>query len=84
MKNREKKVIILDNLSSPIVYQAIIILKEDIHETEDSVPAEAERIVAGYFPPTKKSRPQKNLLFLLGGILVSSALLFTVLLTRFF
>lgn len=54
MKNKEKRVIILDKLSSPFVAQAIIILKEGAECAEEGIIAEAERIVEGYFPRRKK------------------------------
>lgn len=49
MRDITKKVVILDNLSSPYVREAIIILKDCALPSEKSVIAEAERIVNNYF-----------------------------------
>ena len=74
MKNKEKRVIILANLSSESIYQAIIILKEDaIYKPQDIV-AEAEKIVSGYFPKEAKKSPKKASK-LLWGVIFSSVFL---------
>ncbi len=78
MKNKEKKVIILDNISSPFIAQAIIILKEGAPEKDDGIIKEAERIVAGYFPQKKKSRTTKRQNLLAGGICLFAFLVLAV------
>ena len=77
MKNKEKKVIILENLQSPFISQAIIILKEGAECENTGIIEEAERIVGGYFknPPKKKNKA-----LLLGGIILASAIAFSVIL----
>ena len=60
MKNKEKKVIILDNLSSPFISQAIIILKENTTYEQNTILEEAEKIVADFFPKSKKNPTKKN------------------------
>ncbi len=77
MKNKEKRVIILDNLTSEFISQAIIILKEDaIYKPQDIV-AEAERIVSGYFPKETKKSPKKASK-LLWGVIFSSVLVIAI------
>lgn len=77
MKNKEKRVIILDNLTSEFISQAIIILKEDaIYKPQDIV-AEAERIVSGYFPKETKKSPKKASK-LLWGMIFSSVLVISI------
>lgn len=49
MKNLSKQVVILDNLSSPYIYQAIIILKNNPNACHDKIIEEAEKIVSSYF-----------------------------------
>lgn len=48
MKDTTKKVIILDNFSSPYISQAIIVLKEYNPNLEGHIIDEAEKIVADY------------------------------------
>lgn len=72
MKNKEKKVIILDNIASPFISQAIIILKEDTEYENENIIREAEKIVAGYFPKTQKNPPKKNNKLLFGGIFTAA------------
>lgn len=71
MKNKEKRVIILDNLTSEFIAQAIIILKEDVIYKPQDIVAEAERIVSGYFPKEQKKSPKKGSV-LLWGVIFSS------------
>lgn len=84
MKNKEKKVIILDKLSSPFVAQAIIILKDGTDVAEDSIIREAEKIVEGYFPQKKKTPSSKKRTLLKEGIILLSGVLLTILFTRLF
>ena len=74
MKNKEKKVIILDNIASPFISQAIIILKEGAEYEENNIIKEAEKIVSGYFSPKSKKFPKKNTK-LLWGITISILIL---------
>lgn len=48
MRDITKKVVILENLSSPYVREAIIVLKDRTLPSEKSVMEEAERIVNNY------------------------------------
>ena len=48
MKNKTKKVVILENLSSPYVHQAIIVLKDFSPINENKAISDAERIVNDY------------------------------------
>ena len=49
MKNLTKQAVILDNLSSPYICQAILILKGQPDCRQEKIIAEAEEIVAKYF-----------------------------------
>ncbi len=82
MKNQQKKVIILDKLSSPFIAQAIIILKEDAPEREGDIIKEAERIVAGFFPQKKKPHAIKKQGLFIGGVCV--AIMLTAILFKIF
>lgn len=84
MKNKEKKVIILDNLSSPFIAQAIIILHDGAQYDNDNIIKEAEKIVSGYFPQNKKIPPKKNHKFFLGGIIAFCSVVLTLLCIRLF
>lgn len=53
MKNNTKQAVILDNFSSPYIYQAILILKDCNPALEDKIIADAEQIVSSYL-----NRPQ--------------------------
>ena len=55
MKNKEKKGIILDNIASPFISQAIIILKEGAEYEENNIIKEAQKIGSGYFPKKTKN-----------------------------
>lgn len=55
MKNTAKKVVILNNLSSPYISEAIIILKEYNPDLEKKVIADAEKIVSEYMEKFKKN-----------------------------
>lgn len=48
MKNNTKQAVILENLSSPYIHQAIIILKEYNPALEDKIIEDAEKIVSAY------------------------------------
>lgn len=49
MKNLSKQVVILDNISSPYIHQAIIILKNYTPQHHEKIVAEAEKVVSDYF-----------------------------------
>ena len=49
MKNLSKNAVILDNLSSPYIHQAIIILKDNQSVSSEKIIQEAEKIVSSYF-----------------------------------
>lgn len=55
MKELTKKVVILNNFSSPYVSQAIIILKDYNPQLESKAIADAELIVKRYIEKTKKN-----------------------------
>ncbi len=54
MKNLSKQVVILDELSSPYVHQAIIILKKYTPEKHEKIIEEAEKVVLEYFNRNSK------------------------------
>lgn len=87
MKNLSKQAVILDNLSSPYIDQAIIILKSNPIGQQDKIIEEAERIVASYFnnkisdsshPPQKNNTSLKATIILLSAALICT-LIFSVL-----
>ena len=49
MKDLSKQVVILDNLPSQYIHQAIIILKNYTPENQQKIITEAEQIVSEYF-----------------------------------
>lgn len=49
MKDITKRVIILNNFSSPHIQQAIVILKSSAPENETPLVLEAERVIDDYF-----------------------------------
>lgn len=55
MKDTMKKVVILDNLSSPYVHQAIIVMRDYDPKLESRAVIEAERIVSAYLENMKLS-----------------------------
>ena len=87
MKNLSKQAVILDNLSSPYIDQAIIILKNNPIGQQDKIIEEAARLVASYFnnnisvsPCTeqKKNTSLKATIILLAAALICT-LIFSVL-----
>lgn len=54
MKDITKKVVILNNLSSPHICEAIIVLKDYDPRLEGTIISEAEKIVSDYIDRTKK------------------------------
>ena len=55
MKDMMKKVVILDNLASPYVHQAIIVMRDYDPKLESRAVIEAERIVNAYLDNMKLS-----------------------------
>lgn len=53
MKNSTHKVVILENLTSPYIHQAIIVLNDYDPSKENKVISDAERIVNEYLERTK-------------------------------
>lgn len=82
MNNKEKKVIILDKLSSPFVAQAIIILKEGAETEEESIIKEAEKIVEGYFPRCRKKSSAKGKSLMAEGIFLILGIALSVILMK--
>ena len=79
MKELTKKVVILNNFSSPYVSQAIIILKDYNPKLESRAIADAETIVSRYIEriqkngqPTKAVRSKSILKILICLILIAS------------
>lgn len=61
MRDMTKKVVILNNFSSPYISEAIIVLKEYNPKLEGRVIADAEKIVSEYIEKnTKKTRQNKS------------------------
>ncbi|MBE7015328.1 MAG: hypothetical protein E7417_00675 [Ruminococcaceae bacterium] len=62
MKNATHRVVILKNLNSDIVSQAIFFLKEENAASESKIVAEAEKIVAKYMASSSAATitPQSN------------------------
>ena len=62
MKDILKKVVILDNLSSPYVHQAIIVMRDYNPKLESKAVIEAERIVNAYLDnmKLKSGQPSKK------------------------
>lgn len=74
MKNSTKQVVILDNFSSPYIYQAILILKDYDPLLEDKIIEEAEAIVSKYLNK-QQAKPKKQSKF---PIFVLSAIAFAL------
>ena len=61
MKDLTKKVVILENLASPYVHQAIIVMRDYNPKLESRAVMEAERIVTAYLDNMKlKNGRSKN------------------------
>ena len=64
MKDLTKKVVILNNFSSPYICEAIIVLRDYNPKLEGQIIDEAEKLVADYLekhsPETTKKRPIKT------------------------
>ena len=84
MKNTTHRVVILNNLKSELVSQAILVLKNSAEEGDSKLIAEAEKIVEKYMCDTqknpKKKNPQRRLASVLCiGIILLGAGVFAVL-----
>lgn len=60
MKDKLKKVVILDNLASPYVRQAIIVMRDYNPKLESKAVIEAERIVSAYLDNMKTNYVQSS------------------------
>ena len=63
MRRSSRKALILNNFSSPYIYQAIVILSEDGAKNETKALKEAERIVSEYFANTKEDENEDIILY---------------------
>lgn len=82
MKDMLKKVVILDNIASPYVHQAIIVMRDYNPKLESQAVIEAERIVSAYLDDMKlksrhaaavRVRKRKPALFWICGAVLSAA-----------
>lgn len=91
MKNTTKKVVILDNITSPYIQQAIIVLKDYVSVSETKIISDAEKIVNEYLEKNwlisdntkqylkskKKKNKNKALLFIsFSALLIGTVVLF--------
>lgn len=76
MKNTTRKVLILKNVNSEVIEQAILILKDSTPEGDSRVIREAEKIVEKYMDKKsqilREEKKPKSLLFLSVGLTVVS------------
>ena len=86
MKELTKKVVILNNFSSPYVSQAIIILKDYNPKLESRAIADAETIVSRYIEriqkngqPTKAVRSKSKILKILICLILIASICFAIL-----
>ena len=87
MNNNTRRIVVLNNLKSRCIEQAIFILRDDSSPSEADAISEAERIVDAYLTensqtlPDKKEKSrkkQKRLFFLGGAVALISLLLFFI------
>lgn len=77
MKNTTHRVVILKNVNSNLISQAILIVKDSATESESALLQEAERIVERYMhenavpSPVKRRSPSK-------GIIISGVIIFAI------
>lgn len=90
MKDLTKKVVILENLASPYVHQAIIVMRDYNPKLESRAVLEAERIVSAYLDNMKlkngrgkKTSVRKIHSFLLYFLVASLSAFLTFILLRF-
>lgn len=81
MKELTKKVVILNNFTSPYVSQAIIVLKDYNPKLEGKAVADAEMIVSRYIEriqkseqPVKAVRKKGRLLKIIVGLIIAAIL----------
>lgn len=74
MKNTTHRVVILNNVNSALISQAILILKDGTADCESNVLEEAERIVAGYMNSKHKPIPARKSVPLFPIMLTACAL----------
>ena len=77
MKNTTHRVVILKNVNSDLISQAILILKDSAIESDSNLMAEAERIVERYMN-TRAVLPTKNKNKLTAGILSASIIVISI------
>ena len=88
MKDITRKVVILDNLASPYVHQAIIVMRDYNPKLDSYAVAEAERIVTAYLDDVKirRKQPSKKTAYknaiMLGLIIAAAAVGVYLLITR--
>lgn len=88
MRDLTKKVVILENLASPYVHQAIIVMRDYNPKLESRAVLEAEKIVSAYLDNMKikngrgKHRPVRKIRLLIqySAVAVISALITFILL----
>lgn len=78
MKDVTRKVVILDNLASPYVHQAIIVMRDYNPKLDSYAVAEAERIVTAYLDDVKirKKQPSRKTVhknYVMVGIIAAAA-----------
>lgn len=80
MKNTTEQVVILDNIYSPYIRQAILILKDSADSSDTEIILEAERIVEKYFKNNVKKPQQhpKIIKYLCISFVVAGVLLFSI------
>ena len=69
MNNTTRKIVVLNNLNSPGIEQAIFILRDEIRADECDVVAEAQRVVDTYIkslenPPEEKKKKSRTGFFI--------------------
>ena len=86
MNNNTRKIVVLNNLKSQRIEQAIFILRDENVTNEADAVSEAQRIVEAYLAETRRPLMEKNTknkkkgkgLFFLCGAIVVSVLLFLI------
>lgn len=63
MKNSTKKAVILNNFSSPYIYQAIVILNENGILNESRALRDAEKIVSDYLKSQNNAKCDDTLIY---------------------
>lgn len=77
MKNTTHRVVILKNVNSNLISQAILIVKDSARESESALLQEAERIVERYMhenavpPPVKRKNSARGII--IAGVAVFAA-----------